>query len=598
MAVDAGDIVYSIGGDTAALDQALTESVQMAEGKSADYGAAIGTIGTASVVAGGAITGALGAMALGWAASGDELDKMSQRTGVGVTELDKMKFILEQNGASLGDFERGQRGLITALDDAADGTGRNAEALERLGIDYDELRAMAPEEQFQTVAFAIGEMEDHTDQAAMAMQLFGSRVGTQLLPMIKGGEEAFHALGARAEELGLHTDESAARAAEFTDTMNELKHAFQGVMITIGEFVAETLIPMIEGMISAVIAVNDWAKENEALASVLTKVVGGVGALLLAFGLIVKVAAPIVAVVKAVGIVFGVAAGILSGPVIAAILAVVATAALIYAFWDEIKYAFEFYSDAVVAIVTAWWEMLTATWSAGISVVSAVVSAWWEGMKAVWGGAADVITSITSAWWGAVTAAFQAGAAAVSAVWDAVVSVTMAAVEGVVAGFGYLWDGAVAAFDGLRNFVADVWSEITGIITGAWDAISGVVTNIIDAIGSAIQAAAGLIGISAGVGAGGGAPPTAKASGGPVKAGQPTLVGERGREMFVPRVDGRILTHTQTAGAMGGGGDMTINMGGVTVASDMDIHKVVARMGELMRQRMTGIGRSPAGERI
>ena len=37
-----------------------------------------------------------------------------------------------------------------------------------------------------------------------------------------------------------------------------------------------------------------------------------------------------------------------------------------------------------------------------------------------------------------------------------------------------------------------------------------------------------------------------RASGGPVTAGVPYIVGERGQELFVPRIDGRILNHQQT----------------------------------------------------
>ena len=538
MAIDAGDIVYSIGGDTAALDQALDESVNMAESRSADYGAAIGTIGTASIAAGGAITGALGAMALGWAASGDELDKMSERTGVNVTELDRMKFILEQNGAELNTFEMAQRNMIRALDDAADGTGRNAEALERLGLDYHELREMSPEEQFKTIAFAIGDVEDHTERSALAMEMFGSRVGTKLLPMINAGEEAFDALGQRAEELGLHTDESAQQAADFTDTMNELKHAFQGAMITIGPFVAEMLIPFIEKTIDAVVATVEWMQENEALSSAITKLTAVVGAALLAFGLVAKIVMPIVALFKAVAVVAAAFGAVLSGPVVLAIGAVVAAGAALYIFWDEIV---------------------------------GIAQGMWDGLKA----------------------AFEAGRDIIIAVWDALVDITTWAIDGILAGFGWLFDGAVGAFESLRDFIVGIWDTIVGVFQGAWDTISGIVGSVIEAITGAISTVTDFLGLT------GGAPQIpGYASGGPVKAGEPVMVGERGREMFVPRVDGRILNHNQTAAAMGGGEGVSINISGVTINNDMDIRRVASRLGELYKQRVTGLGMSPAGGRI
>ena len=47
-----------------------------------------------------------------------------------------------------------------------------------------------------------------------------------------------------------------------------------------------------------------------------------------------------------------------------------------------------------------------------------------------------------------------------------------------------------------------------------------------------------------------------KASGGAVAKGQPTLVGERGAEMFVPNSTGQI---TQSARGTGNGGSTTVN---------------------------------------
>lgn len=50
-----------------------------------------------------------------------------------------------------------------------------------------------------------------------------------------------------------------------------------------------------------------------------------------------------------------------------------------------------------------------------------------------------------------------------------------------------------------------------------------------------------------------------KAGGGTVQAGRPTLVGERGAEIFVPNSSGRIMNNADSMSAMGGGSGVTIN---------------------------------------
>ena len=73
-----------------------------------------------------------------------------------------------------------------------------------------------------------------------------------------------------------------------------------------------------------------------------------------------------------------------------------------------------------------------------------------------------------------------------------------------------------------------------------------------------VNAAMGFFGVSSGgptVGSTGG-----NAAGGAVYAGQPTVVGEHGREVFVPASSGRILSVPQSKDALGGGGNgVTIN---------------------------------------
>ena len=50
-----------------------------------------------------------------------------------------------------------------------------------------------------------------------------------------------------------------------------------------------------------------------------------------------------------------------------------------------------------------------------------------------------------------------------------------------------------------------------------------------------------------------------KAGGGAVQAGRPTLVGERGAEIFVPNSSGRIMNNADSMSAMGGGSGVTVN---------------------------------------
>jgi hypothetical protein len=51
-----------------------------------------------------------------------------------------------------------------------------------------------------------------------------------------------------------------------------------------------------------------------------------------------------------------------------------------------------------------------------------------------------------------------------------------------------------------------------------------------------------------------------RATGGPVNAGTPYVVGESGREVFVPNRDGRIIPNKDLKGGAGSGGSTTVNI--------------------------------------
>lgn len=81
-----------------------------------------------------------------------------------------------------------------------------------------------------------------------------------------------------------------------------------------------------------------------------------------------------------------------------------------------------------------------------------------------------------------------------------------------------------------------------------------------------------------------------KAKGGPVAAGQPYVVGERGPEIFVPEASGTILTHAETVKAQGSGGAApaaaTYNIpvtvqGALPVRTIADIQREMVRAGDL-----------------
>lgn len=249
-------------------------------GKVSGVGRSLATLATAAAAP-------LAGMTLSFAAAGDNLDKMSKRTGVGVKALSELAFAAEQSGASLDSVEKGIRGMQRSLLNAEMGSKTATDALSALGLSVDELSGMSPEDQFTMIADAIGDVEDPSKRAALAMQLFG-RAGSELLPMMSENAEGIANLRKEANELGrTMTAEDAQAAAELTDAMNRVKSVFIGVKNQIGAALAPAMSYLADLVARTSKAVVPLIRENAHLVKLFAAgaiAVGGLGAALMTVG--------------------------------------------------------------------------------------------------------------------------------------------------------------------------------------------------------------------------------------------------------------------------------------------------------------------------
>lgn len=118
--------------------------------------------------------------------------------------------------------------------------------------------------------------------------------------------------------------------------------------------------------------------------------------------------------------------------------------------------------------------------------------------------------------------------------------------------FMSILDGTASAEDAFKAMAREVIKELYRVL---------VVQRL---VGQFRQGGGGIMGAIAGAFG-------ARAAGGPAQAGTPIITGEHGRELFVPQVNGRVMTTAQTKQMMGGGG------GGVTVIQNNTFGQGVSR---------------------
>jgi hypothetical protein len=394
MAIQGGNVVWSIDGNAEPLKRALHSASDSVRKSMRDVGASMVKIGAGMTAAGAAITGSLTLAVKGWMAYGDELAKASDRTGISVESLARLKHAADQSGIGLGTVESALKRMSRAVDEARQGTGTYVEAFQRLGITMDMFEGKNPEEQFLILADALYRMEDHTTKAALAQELFG-RGGLELLPMLKDGASGIQALGEEAERLGLVMDEETARSAEaLTDAFARLSKAVGAIMWSIGGALGPTLEKVAAWLEKVVTRVVEWVRNNEGLVSGVTLVVAGIGALLTVLGPIVGALGVFLIIMAKVSVVaLGVAAGV-------GVWAAGAFVLLRHKIADVVGWA------------RANWDRLVALFTAGAQVLGNLMKAllhFWEAILIAVGAVYLTFLGESDRFWGDLTGGAKDG---------------------------------------------------------------------------------------------------------------------------------------------------------------------------------------------
>lgn len=206
--------------------------------------------GTAIVGGATAAVGGLLAATNKTAEYADEIDKLSERTGINREELQRWKYAAGQSGADVGKLEVGIKKLSDQMDGAVNGNKAAIEAFGKLGISLDDLKNKSQEEIFGNVMNALADMEQGATRNALGNDLLGKSY-TEMLPLLNAGSQGMQELKDRADELGIVMSEDAVKAnVKFGDTLADVKDAFGGIVRDL----TDSMLPMLQGFIDYILS--------------------------------------------------------------------------------------------------------------------------------------------------------------------------------------------------------------------------------------------------------------------------------------------------------------------------------------------------------
>lgn len=385
-------------------------------------------------------------------------------------------------------------------------TDRQAGVLEKLGFDAVELaRRMQVDARgaILDVTAALRGLEDF-ERGSAIRQLFGEEVLGSVTPLVENAELLTTAFGLVADEAG-YAGAVTREYGVIAETTKSRLTVLTNSMDALSVIAGTALLPAFVALLDAITPMVQIFGDFAAANPVLIQSLAGIGAGLWALR----------AAMLAVNLVM------MANPIVAVLAAIGAAALVIYQNWDGVV---GYFSEKIDAIRAAFDEGLLN----GVLTTLAQLNPF----RMMTEGAVNLVEYLTG--------------------WD-----LSAIEEGIATAFDF------SLYDAGRRLLQSAWDGMSSILGPMVDAISTRLAAIVpDWLRRAWEWASG--GSSETTAAG---TPPGRALGGAVRAGEIYRWMEEGEEMFVPRVDGSVISTRQLAALRTGGRGST-----TTINNDIVVH--------------------------
>lgn len=288
----------------------------------------------------------------------DDLNTLSQQTGISTEELQKMQYAQDLVDVSFEDMVSavakvkknmsGQPALWERLRISvtnADGSMRNAN-----DVFYEALQALS-------------QIQNETERDQVAMQLFG-KSADQLAGIIDDGGASLRMYGDEAKRMGLIlSDEVLGSMNQTNDQLSRAKAQLQAGLLQLGAVIAQVLAPIIEKIAAAVQKIvaffQSLTPQQAKIIMIIVGIVAALGPLLIIFGKIIVLVGQVLTfapmIVSAIGTIGTAITGLITflsaNPIVliiaAIIVAVTALTILVVKNIDKIKAALQAFRDWV-----------------------------------------------------------------------------------------------------------------------------------------------------------------------------------------------------------------------------------------------------------
>lgn len=393
----------------------------------------------------------------------DELDKTSMKLGVTTDSLQELRFASGQVGVGQDQLDKALGRLNQRMGLAVEGNDKYSSALSKLGVDMEGVRdgTVSTDEAFMKSIDTLNGMSNSQEQAALASELFGTKLSRDLMPMIEAGSLSVDDLRDKAHELGgVMSGESIDAGVLFADSLDEITTMLGGMKNEIGA----QLLPVIQTFLEWIMEYMPQIQATfsfafEIMETLVTNFIGSIGKLIdWVKNWYNENQETVNAIRESFESFFATVTDFFQG--------FIQFATKIWdIFGDDItkraKLAFNMIKDVISGVFSAIEGIL--------KVFTGIFTGDWgkftEGLRQVWSGLWQVVSSILSTTIKAIQLNIQNFISLVTNSWTTFTDLLK-----------NLWSGM---WTGIRDIVADAWGVLSGVFSNLYSDIRAWFTGLI-----------------------------------------------------------------------------------------------------------------------
>jgi hypothetical protein len=177
----------------------------------------------------------------------DALSKTAQKIGTTTEALSRLQYAGELTGVATNTMNMALQRFVRRTAEASRGTGEAVGALRELGINATQLQKLPLDQRMAVLADAFANVSSESDQLRLAFKLFDSE-GASLVNTLRGGSDALNQMYDDAESLGIVMGQTASSNVEkANDAFYRLTQLARGLMMQF----SGALAPAIEYLTTA-----------------------------------------------------------------------------------------------------------------------------------------------------------------------------------------------------------------------------------------------------------------------------------------------------------------------------------------------------------